>query len=73
MNVMRSMMEGPSSGSSSSCTLVLGGSLEKTRAHTHHGYDIIEKVSLTDGHAEPHRIVGVDDMDVELIWIFPSQ
>ena len=26
---------------------------------------------MTDCHAEPHRIVDVHDMNVELIWIFP--
>lgn len=70
---MRSMIEGPSSGSNSSCTVVLEGSFEKTRDDTRHGYDVIEKVRLTDGHSEPHRVVDVHNMNVEMIWTFESQ
>lgn len=70
---MRSMMEGPSSGSNSSFTPALEGTFKKTRDHPHHGYDVVEKVRLTDGHAEPHGMVGVYNMDMETVWTISGQ
>jgi len=40
--------------------------------HTHQGYNVIKKVGMTDGHAKPHRMVDVHDVDVEMIWRPPG-
>ena len=40
--------------------------------HAYQGYNVIKKVRLTDGHAEPHRMVRVHDVNVEMIWTFPE-
>jgi hypothetical protein len=47
--------------------LVLEGIFKKKRDHTYHRYDIFKEVRLTDSHAEPHGMVGVDNMNVETI------
>jgi hypothetical protein len=47
--------------------LVLEGIFKKKRDHAYHRYDIFKEVRLTDSHAEPHRMVGVDDVNVEMI------
>ena len=67
MNVKRSMIEGPSSESNSSCALASEKSLRQTKGHTYQGDNVVEKMCLTDSHAEPHRMVGIHDMDMETI------
>ena len=73
MKVMRSMMEGPSSGSNSSFALVSEDSSERMRDYTYQGDNVIKKMRLTDGHAEPRRVVSVYDMNVEMVCAFTSQ
>jgi hypothetical protein len=67
VKVMRSMMEGPSSGSNSSFALVLESPFEQTIDHTYQGYNVIEKVRLANSHSEPHRMVSIHNVNMELI------
>jgi hypothetical protein len=68
VKVMRSTIEGPSSGSNSSFALVLENPFEQTIDHTYQGDDVIEKVRLADSHTEPHRMVSIHNVNMELIW-----
>jgi len=41
--------------------------------HAHQGYNVIKKVRMANGHAEPHRMVDVHDVDMEMVWTPPGQ
>jgi len=73
VKVMRSMMEGPSSGSNSSFGLVSEESSERMEDYTYQGYNVVKKVRLTDSHAKPWRVVSIYDMNVEMVCAFTSE